>query len=153
MAPPSWAPTLDRVANYVPGRTLVGAVDGYGNAINIFDASTHPTGQQVTALIADACAWVMLKTGPIDPSLTDAATAVAAVATAAAIERTWPDNSKETQIATELWAQAVSMRDDLWRANEAKTGKDPEDPLAQLMPVYSFPIASQIAPWGDVTFD
>jgi hypothetical protein len=142
----AWRPDLWKVADSVPGRTLVGAVDGYGNALGTFTAATHPTDQQVQRLITDGCAWVTLKVGPVHVSLYDQAAAAAALWVAARVELTWPDNRDDLATADQLYKQAVAMRDDLWRANEAATGEDPEDPEANLMPVYSFPAPE---PWGD----
>lgn len=142
-----WRPDLWQVADYIPGRTLVGAVDGYGAALNTFDDSTHPTGGQVHRLITAAVSWVELKTGPdIDPSLDDSASACVAIYTAAAVERGYPDSSRDVAVADQLYKQAVAMRDDLHRANVALTGTDPEEPSAVLLPSYSFPPAVF---WGD----
>lgn len=146
----AWRPELWQVADHIPGRTLVGAVDGYGNALATFTADTHPTDQQAQRLITAACAWVLAKTGPVDATLTDLAQTVAATWAAARIELTWPDNRDDLNTADQLYKQATDMRDDLWRANEAVTGQDPEDPQAHLFPVYSFPAPE---PWGDISFD
>jgi hypothetical protein len=143
----TWRPERWRVAAYIPGRTLVGAVDGYGNAVYTFDDTTHPRGAAVDLLITDACAWVIVKTGPVDATLVDSAAACAAKWTAAQIQQAYPDNTADATIAALLYQQAVAMRDELQLANEAKTGQDPEDPAAHLMPVYSFPAP---VPWGDL---
>jgi hypothetical protein len=140
------------VADYIPGRTLVGAVDGYGNALNTFTGDTHPPLGTVQRLITAGCAWVGARVANVDSTLTDLARAAAACWAAAQVERGYPDNSKETADAAELFRQANALRDDLQRANEAVTGEDPEDPQAHLMPVYSFPNAATIAPWGDWDF-
>lgn len=145
----TWRPELWHVADFVPGRTLVGATDGYGNALQTFDNTTHPTGSSVQRLITGGCSWVLMKTGALDPagSLDEAARATAAVYTAYAIERGYPDNSKEAATASDLWQQANQMRDDLWRANVAVTGTDTEDPNAALLPVFAFP---EPVSYGDV---
>lgn len=132
-----WRPELWQVADLIPGRTLTGAVDGYGNALATFTADTHPTADQVQRLITGACSWVLLKTGPIDPTLSDAAREIAALRAAGLVEQGYPDNRDDLNTAAQLLAQAQAMRDDLWKANEAATGQAPEDPAA-LMPVYSF---------------
>jgi hypothetical protein len=144
----AWRPELWHVADYVPGRTLVGAVDGYGNALQTFDNTTHPTGSSVQRLITAGCSWVLMKTGALDPagSLDEAARATAAVYTAYAIERGYPDNSREAATASDLWQQANQMRDDLHAANVAVTGTDTEDPNAALLPEFSFP---KPCAWGD----
>lgn len=149
MPAPAWAPSLPQVADYVPGRTIVGAADGYGNVTSTFSETTHPTDVQVTRLIEQACSWVMLKTGAVHESLTADAALCAAVWTAAMVEQGYPDNRDDLSTAEALYRQAVQMRDDLDRANAAKTGDNPEDPAAHLMPVWSFPAAPA---WGDETF-
>lgn len=135
----TWRPELWQVADYIPARTLVGAVDGYGNPIDTFDSTTRPTGDMVARIITAAVAWVQAKTGPVDASLDDLARSVAAKYAASQVELTYPDNGNDLNTAQQLYQQAVAARDDLWRANEAVTGEDPEDPAAQVMPVYSFP--------------
>jgi hypothetical protein len=145
----SWRPELWQVADYIPGRTLVGAVDGYGNALNTFDNTTHPTGDQVQRLITAACAWVTLKTGLVDDSLTESARDVAALRAAGMAEQGYPDNRDDLNTSAALLAQATQMRDDLARANEAVTGQDPEDPEAHLLPVYSFPSTCGPVTWTD----
>lgn len=144
-----WRPELWHVADYVPGRTLVGAVDGYGTALNTFDNTTHPPAASVQRLVTAGCAWVLAKTGPVDASLTDMARAVAAIWVGAAVLRGFPDNTKDTTDADRLLQQAETMRDDLHFANVAITGTDIEDPEATLLPVFSFP--APVA-WGDVDF-
>lgn len=141
-----WRPEPWQVAAYVPRRTLVAASDGYGNALHTFTSSTHPPLEQVNLLITDACAWVLVKTGPVDGSLVDMATATAAVWAAAQIEAGYPDNRDDLSNAQVLQARAESMRADLAAANEAITGTDPEDPTAHLLPEFAFPAP---VPWGD----
>jgi hypothetical protein len=143
---PAWTPDRARVADYVPGRTLVAAADGYGNPLNTFDATTHPTGTQVDRLIVDAVGWVLMKTGEIDPTLYDQATSVAAKFAASQVELGYPDRPDDINRAQQLYQQAVAARDDLARANIATTGEDVEDPAAHLLPIYSFPRADT---WGD----
>lgn len=146
---PVWTPSRAKVGALVPGRTVVGAVDGYGNPLGVFDDTTHPTGTQVDSLIADAVAWVLVKAGAVDSTLAEMATATAATYVAAAVERAYPDSNRDVSVAAALWAQAVSMRDDLARANEQITGEDPGDPTAHLVPTGSFP---RPVPWGDQDF-
>ena len=145
----AWRPDVWKVADYVPGRTLVAAVDGYGNAIATFDSTTHPTGDQVQRLVTDGCAWVATRCGTLDASLYDMGTAVAAVYAAAQVERGYPDANRDPQVADQLWQQAQAMREDLAKANAAITGVEPEDPAAHLVPYYSFPGSVS---WGDLDF-
>ena len=144
---PLWTPDRPKVADYVPGRTLSQDLTG---ARLTFDDLTRPTGDEVDRLIADAVVWVEAKTGQhIDGTLWEFATAVAAVYAAAMVERGYPTRADDVTTAQALWAQAVAMRDDLARANEAVTGQDPVDPGAALMPIYQFPAP---VTWGDTDF-
>lgn len=136
---PLWTPTREQVADYVPGRTLSRDLTG---ARRTFDTVTDPTGEQVDRLIGDAVAWVQVRVGA-DPGvaadLCQFAASVAAVYTAAMVERGYPTRTDDVSTAQALWAQATAMRDDLARANEALTGVDPDDPGAGLLPIGSFP--------------
>jgi hypothetical protein len=145
-----WRPELWHVADYVPGRTLVGAVDGYGNALNTFTADTHPNDGTVQRLITAGCAWVATRVGTVAVDLTETARSAAAMWAAAQVERGYPDNDKEASDAAELFRQAAALRDDLHAANLAETGEDPDDPSSALLPVFAFPDAATIAPWGDL---
>lgn len=144
--PPAWAPTVERVADYVPNRTLVTAAGQPNAAALTFNDSTRPTGDQVGRLIVDACAWVQVSTGPVDESLWALATATAALWAAAAVERSYPTRQGDVSTADALTQQAQRMRTDLQRANEVITGQDPDDPDAALLPVWQFP---QPVEWGD----
>lgn len=151
---PDWAPTLDRVAAYCTARTMTKQVDGSNVEQPAFTSSTQPTATQVDEFIADAVAWVLMRTGPIDATLTDSATACAAIFAASSVERRYPERQSSNRqdamkTADDLLALAKSMREDLRLANEAITGTDPEDPGAVLMPVWSFPAP---APYGDYVF-
>lgn len=149
VASPSWAPTPEQVADFVPGRTLVGAVDGYGQPRATFDDSTHPTGAQVLRLIDRAVSWVQTAAGDIPtdkPVLLAAATSTAACWTAGMVELSYPDNSRDLNTAQVLLDQAATMRKDLVNAIQVQTGTDPDSPASTLLPVYSFP---DPVPWGD----
>jgi hypothetical protein len=136
-----WRPERWNVAAYVPRRTLVGAVDGYGNVRYTFAADTHPRGEAVDLLVTDACAWVSLLVGAPDETLHGPAMACAAKYAAAQVELSYPDNRDDLTHGQQLYEQAVAMRADLDRANAAIVGSDPEDPASHLLPVYSFPAA------------
>lgn len=148
---PTWTPGRTRVATYVPGRTLVPSEAGANVAQQTFDSSTRPTGVQVDRLIADAVAWVLTLTGEIHASLFEMAAATAAVWSAAMVEQGYPDREaavKQTSvdIASDLLKQAVSMREDLARANAAANGSNPTNPNSALLPLWSFP---RPVAWGD----
>ncbi len=136
-----WRPELWDVAAYVPRRTLVGAVDGYGNALDTFDQTTLPRGAVVWRLISDACAWVLLTTGAVDTTLADAAKACAAIRAAALVEAGYPDNRDDLTNADTLLKQAEQMRKDLAAANTALGVDDPATTADDLLPVWSFPAA------------
>lgn len=142
----TWRPELWHVAAYIPRRTLVGAVDGYGNALETFTNDTHPSAQAVNRLISDSCAWIGVVVNPVADTLGEQARAAAAIRTAGLVELTWPDNRDDISTADALLQQAAALRVDLDTANTAATGSDPEDPAANLLPVYSFP--TPVA-WGD----
>ena len=144
----SWAPTPEQVADFVPGRTLVGAVDGYGQPVNTFTDQTHPTGTQVLRLIDRATSWVGTAAGaiPDNTALQAAATSAAACWTAGMVELAYPDNQRDLNTAQTLLDQADRMRRDLITAIEVTTGTDPDTPAAQVPVLYSFP---DPVPWGD----
>lgn len=149
---PAWTPDLPAVAKYVPRRTVVAAANGYGTPLATFDSTTHPTGAQVEALIADAVAWVQVRVGvgagDIAAGLFGVATRAASLWAAGMVELTYPDNRDDLSTANALLAEARTAREELWAANIATTGTDVEDPAANLMPLWSFPAAD---PWGDYT--
>lgn len=142
----AWRPELWHVAAYIPRRTLVGAVSGYGEALETFTADTHPSAQAVNRLVSDACAWVGLLVTPVATPLLDQARAAAAVRAAAMVELTYPDNRDDLSTADTLLKLADAMRADLDTANVAVVGADPEDPKTLLPVLYGFPDAPL---WGD----
>ncbi len=142
-----WRPELWDVAAYVPRRTLVGAVDGHGNALDTFDATTLPKGAVVWRLISDACAWVLLAVGTVGTTLVDAARACAAIRAAAMVEAGYPDNRDDLTNADALLKQADAMRKDLAAANTALGADDPATTADDLLPVWSFPAAPS---WSDL---
>lgn len=148
---PTWLPGRSRVANYIPSRTL--SVNSPDHQLT-FDSLTRPTGVMVDRLIADAAARIAGRVGPVDSSLHDTASVVAALLAAAAVERGWPDDENtqaSLQRANDLERQAETALTELARANEAATGTNPTDPgqaNAQL-PRWSFPSP---VPWGDDLF-
>lgn len=138
---PTWAPTREQVAAYVPRRTLVGSVDGYGQAALTWDTTTYPTGTTVDSIILDACNWVLLATGTLDTSLESSAATCAAVRAAGWAGLTYPDNRDDLDDAKELLKQATDLRKDLAAANIALSGDDPSTSADDLLPVFSFPDA------------
>lgn len=147
---PLWTPGRSRVANYVPARTLSASVADTHEFT--FSSTTRPTGVAVDRLIADGVAWVTTRTGEVHTSLGESASVCAAVFAAAAVERGYPEKDQpdaSLRRAADLQALAERMLADLVAANNAVGGTNPNDPGANLMPVYSFP---KPVPWGDETF-
>ncbi len=142
----AWRPDLWRVAAYIPRRTLVDAVDGYGTPRRTFDGDTMPSGPEVQFLITDACAWVLLAATPTE-GLYPSALAAAAMRVAAIVELTYPDNGSDVNVAKDLLAQADAMRKDLAAAAVAAGGDDPATTADDLLPVWSFPAAPS---WSDL---
>lgn len=144
---PMWTPGRSRVANYLPGRTLVREA-GANVPQWTFNSSTNPPGVVVDRLIADAVAWVTAAAGSIAESLYDTAATVAAIFAASNVELSYPDRDTTVKgtsrnVAEDLYRRAKGMRDDLVRANAA-AGETPGG--GALLPVYSFPAAPV---WGD----
>lgn len=149
MADPTWAPTLAQVGSYVPARTA--AVDTISDALlGTFTAATRPTGDQVTSLISDACAWVLLRTGEIITTGTQAAnldrmaTATAAVRTAGMVELSFPLRDGDLNTSAQLLALADTMLTQLVEANATAGAVDASEPA--LLPTGQFP---DPVPWGD----
>lgn len=146
---PSWAPSRQQVAAYVPRRTLVGNTDGHGDAALTFDSTTYPTGPTVDSLIADACAWVLTATGALDATLETAAAAIAAKHAAGYVELGYPDNRDDLSDVKWLLEQAATDLKSLAAANIAITADDPSTSADSLLPAYSFPSAPT---YGDYVF-
>lgn len=142
----AWRPELWHVAAYVPRRTIVGAVDGFGVSRKTFDDTTTPSNAEVANLITDACNWVAVAAGTIDASLTEAARGAASRYAAGLVELTYPDNGDDLNTADILLKQAEQMRRDLAAANIAITVDDPATDTDNLLPVWSFPSPPG---WGD----
>ncbi len=145
---PDWAPTLDRVAAYCTARTLTAQIDGANVELPAFTSTTRPTADAVNEFIADAVAWVLLKTGPLDASVAAAGTTCAALFAASSVEDRYPERQSANRgdaitTAKDLYNKAVQMRADLAARNEAVTGEDPDDPggVFGTLPVWSFPPA------------
>ncbi len=149
MSDPAWAPSLVQVASYIPARTAAVATIS-DTLAGTFSAQTRPTDTQVTSLISDACAWVLLRTGVIittGPSaepLARMATATAAVRTAGMVELSYPIRAADINTADKLLAQADSMLAELVTANTVAGAIDAGP--AVLLPTGSFPPPPR---WGD----
>jgi hypothetical protein len=139
---PGWTPSLERVAAYVPRRTLVGSVDGYGTTRRTFDTTTTPQAGDVTALIEDAVAWVLDRTGALHITLYDSGRGLAARRAAAFVELGYPDNRDDIGVAEQLLRSLEIDLAALADANTALTGDDPATPGVDdvaVLPYWSFP--------------
>lgn len=143
---PTWAPSLERVAAYVPRRTIVGATAGYGTALQVFDESTYPTGAGVSQLILAACNWVLTAAGPIVAAMEAPAADLAALRTAGWVALSYPDNRDDIDDAKLLLDQADRMLKTLAAANIAAsdTQDDPTTLADNALPVWSFPAATEL---------
>jgi hypothetical protein len=151
---PTWLPGRSRVANYVPHRTLVrstasvvGSQDSYELT---FDSSTIPTGVQVDRLIADGAAWVTARVAPLNVLSEPAASVIATLWAAAAVERGWPQDDSSLQRANDLEKRMDTLMAGLLVSNEnANSDAGTADPATHVQPQWSFPAANPAydSPW------
>jgi hypothetical protein len=149
---PTWTPGLSRVAAYIPHRTIQRSLssttqsqDGYAWT---WDDTTTPPASTVFMLISDAVAWVSARVSPLHASLFDLARAVAAIHTAAAIERSWPQADDELQRALDLEKRLERMLADLIEANNSANGTN--DYGIEITPIWAFP--SSDPRWDSSTY-
>jgi hypothetical protein len=137
---PDWTPTRERVADYVPHRTVPEAYETAGEPVNTFTADTTPPASTVDRIITGAVAWVLTATGDLDASLGDAAQEAAALRAAGFVELAGHP-TVDQQLAQTLLAQADAALKALQARNTTLTGVDPDDPDAvfEIVPAYSFP--------------
>jgi hypothetical protein len=143
---PGWAPALERVAAYVPRRTIVGSVTGYGTAQAVFTDDTYPTGAMVSELILAACNWVLTAAGPITTDFEAPAADLAALRAAGWVALSFPDNRDDLDDARLLLDQADKMLKTLAAANiaAAETPDDPGTTADNVLPYWSFPAATEL---------
>jgi hypothetical protein len=143
-----WTPTRERVAVYIPERTVEINRLSDGLPTLGFSADTRPTGRQIDQQIEDAVAWVTTSCGDLHASLYETARGLAALRTAGMAEASWPVRDGDLSAAQILLTQADNGLKTLAARNEALTGEDPDDPDAvfEIVPAWSFPSASA---WGD----
>lgn len=135
----TWRPELWHVAAYIPNRTIVGAVDGYGNPRRTFDPDTYPSNAEVSNLITDACGWVLTATGDLDESLGSSARGIAAKRAAGWAEWSYPDTDDDKRHAEALLGQADAELKALVDRNEALTGDDPSTSADDVLPDVWYP--------------
>lgn len=141
---PSWRPSLEQVADYVPWRTLTRAesstTEGEDTYQATFSATTRPPGEAVERLIGNAAARVGARIGLLHDSLQGAARTATCLLTASWIERSWPEDQDAQTRADALEKQGELLLDELASANEAVSG-EPEFGLDVVYPTWSFPAA------------
>jgi hypothetical protein len=112
---PSWSPSLEDVAKYVPHRTLVRSpssiTDGEDDYLLTFDSTTRPTAVMVAKLIADGVAWVTSQVAPMHASSFAASATVAALFGAAHVERGWPNDDSSLERARDFDADPYRCHD------------------------------------------
>lgn len=148
---PEWWPTRDKVADYVPHRTLArqesNTTEGEDVYQLTFDADTRPNGATVDRLIGDGIAYVAGRVTPLHESSQATAAVVATLYAAAAVERGWPHDDQSLQRANDMEKRMTDMLAGLIAANDRANQDDGTTPdPAKLLPVYSFPRA---VAWGD----
>jgi hypothetical protein len=141
---PSWTPTRERVAAYIPERTVEINRLSDGQPVLTFTSDTRPSGLQVDRQIEDAVGWVTTTCGDLHESLFETARGLAALRAAGMAEISWPVRDGDINAGQALLTQADNGLKALKERNEALTGVDPDNP--HLMPVYSFPCPE---PYGD----
>jgi hypothetical protein len=145
---PEWTPTRERVAAYIPERTVEVNRLSDGQPVLTFTADTRPSARQVDQQIEDAVAWVTTACGDLDTTLFDTARGLAAIRAAGMAEISWPVRDGDINAGQALLTQADNGLKALAARNESLTGVDPDDPDAvfEIAPLYSFPCAPS---WGD----
>ncbi len=143
---PAWAPTLERVAAYVPRRTIVGATAGYGDGQLTFTADTWPRSATVDELILAACNWVLTSAGTIQTGFESPAADLAAMRAAGFVALGYPDNRDDLDDARLLLDLADKQLKALAAANIAATPAqdDPSTLADNVLPVWSFPEATEL---------
>lgn len=139
MAAPSWAPSLEQVADHIPTRTRDARTAGDTTLLNTFTARTEPTDEQARRHITAACAEVLGAIGGTVPSaptfLYELASEAAALRAAADIELAYPNRNADADRFAQLDQRAKDALQRLIDAvNDAGSG-----PEGALLPVWSFP--------------
>jgi hypothetical protein len=146
VADPSWAPSLEQVADHIPTRTRDAAVPGDTRLPGTFSSVTEPTDEQARRHIASAVVEVLAAVGGVVPTLPlflgDLASAAAALRAAASIELAYPNRDADVSVFTQLDQRATAA---LARLVEAVSDQG-AGPEGGLLPQYSFP---EPAWWGD----
>lgn len=139
MADPTWAPSLEQVADHIPTRTRNASTPGDTSLLGTFTAQTEPTDEQARRHISAACSEVLGAVGgsiPDSPAfLARLAGEVAALRAAADIELAYPTRDADVSVYEQLTARADAALQRLVDAvNDAGAG-----PEGGLLPQYAFP--------------
>ncbi len=143
---PTWAPSQERVAAYVPRRTIVGAAAGYGEPDLVFGPNTWPRDATVSELILAACNWVLTATGTLVEAYEPPAADLAARHAAGWIALGNADNADEIAHGRYLLEACDKELARLAAANIAASA-DQDDPTTitdNVLPVWSFPAATEL---------
>jgi hypothetical protein len=104
----SWAPTLRRVASFIPSRTRAVVTDN--NPVGTFNDDTWPTGDMVDELVGSAVAVVSGRVGtPVAIPAYGLAQTAAALWTAWMVELGYPERDADVQAYSELRKEAENL--------------------------------------------
>lgn len=122
MATPTWAPSLEAVADYITSRTLDSSTPGDDTPLGTFTPTTYPTDVQVLRLIDGASSWLTNAVGTLVPALEDSASAIVAMRTAGLVELSYPERDADITIGPTLLNEANAALEGLKAANVAGGG-------------------------------
>lgn len=141
---PTWAPSVEQVADHVPYLTVDTVTPGSQEYLNTFNDRTNPTNVQAQRLIDGVWPVVAAAVGAIVEQVWPLAQHVTALRAAAAVVRAYPRDDGDLPHAAALDARADADLLRLIAANDAAGGGAGNS--VDLLPVYSFPAAVS---WGD----
>ncbi len=146
---PTWVPTRERVATYIPERTVEIDRLSDGRPVCDFTRDTRPSDRQINMQIEDAVGWIVMTCGDIDATLHEAARGLCALRAAGMAELSWPVRDGDINAGQALLTQADNALKALKTRNDLLTTAPVDPDQSALLPVYSFPAPS---PYGDYTF-
>lgn len=140
---PTWLPGRSRVAAYVPHRTLARSVASTTDSADTyqftFDSTTTPPGVLVDRLIADGADWVTAHVTPMHPTSQPTAALLAALWSAVAVERSWPNDDSSLQRANDMEKQMNTLAAGLVASNHAANDDSGVVDPSTVLPRWSFP--------------
>ena len=138
---PTWAPSVDQVANYIPHRTIIpaaGAILESQDTYELtFDTHTQPNDTSVAQLIVDGVAWVGARIFPLNEASQPAAGVCVALYAAAAVERTFTSDPESMPRANDLEKRLDKLLEDLIEANDYANG----NAGIEIVPAFSYSCA------------